>query len=51
MSGADGGSTANGAGSDAGQRCPKLSARKQRELMDVIQVMVKKRGGSWLVIK
>jgi len=37
------GSTANGAGSDTGQRCPKLSARKQRGLMDVIQVMVKKR--------
>ncbi|MBF1995103.1 SymE family type I addiction module toxin [Serratia symbiotica] len=30
------------------QLCPKLSARKQRELMDVIQVMAKpkKRGGS-----
>ena len=30
------------------QLCPKLSARKQRELMDVIQVMAKpqKRGGN-----
>ncbi|MBD8216630.1 hypothetical protein [Erwinia persicina] len=48
MSGADGGSTANGAGSDTGQRCPKLSARKQRGLMDVIQVMAKpkKHGGN-----
>jgi len=48
LSGADDGNTATGAGIDAGQRCPKLSARKQRELMDVIQVMAKpkKRGGS-----
>ena len=30
------------------QLCPKLSARKQRELMDVIQVMakLKRRGGN-----
>ncbi|BCQ36915.1 hypothetical protein ERHA54_45260 [Erwinia rhapontici] len=30
------------------QLCPKLSARKQRELMDVIQVMAKpkRRGGN-----
>ncbi|QZQ49926.1 hypothetical protein K6L24_19680 [Erwinia persicina] len=46
MSGADDGNTATGAGIDAGQRCPRLSARNKRELMDVIQVMAKpkKRG-------